>query len=76
MPLKDVSLEDLARKTDGYSGADIESICREAAMIALRENIRAKEVTREHFERALKKIKPSISVEYTKKKKKLSPAYS
>ena len=54
-------LMELANRTDGYSGADIEAVCREAAMLALRENINAKVVERRHFEEALKKIKPSIS---------------
>src|SRR5207247_11472183 len=37
MPLEGVDLEELAVDLDGYSGADIEGLCREAAMIALRE---------------------------------------
>jgi len=61
MPLKGVNLEKLARETEGYSGADIEALAREAAMFALREDIKAKEVTSKHFEKALKKIKPSIT---------------
>jgi SpoVK/Ycf46/Vps4 family AAA+-type ATPase len=45
MPLtKDVDLKELARKTEGFSGADIESLCREAAMESLREDKKAKEV--------------------------------
>ncbi|WP_423792613.1 CDC48 family AAA ATPase [Methanocaldococcus indicus] len=35
----DVDLEELAKKTEGYTGADIEAICREAAMLAVRESI-------------------------------------
>ena len=46
MPLKGVDLKDLAKKTEEYSGADIEALCREAAMNALRENMKAKEVTK------------------------------
>ncbi len=62
MPLaKDVDLERLARMTKGYSGADIESVCREAAIIALRRDINSKEVTFADFEEALKKIGPSIT---------------
>ncbi len=68
MPLaKDVNLDALADKTDGYTGADIAAICREAAMIALRENIDAKEVKMEHFEKAMEKVKKSISEEELKK---------
>jgi len=62
MPLaRDVDLKELARMTKGYSGADIESLCREAAIIALRRNINSKEVTFADFEEALKKIGPSIT---------------
>ncbi|MBN1923839.1 MAG: CDC48 family AAA ATPase [Nanoarchaeota archaeon] len=61
MPLtKDVDLKDLAKKTENFSGADIENLCREAAMIALRENLNSSEVTLKHFETALKKATPSI----------------
>ena len=63
MPIKDVNLKDLAKKTEGFSGADIEAICREAAMSALRENIKAKEVNKKHFEDALKKAIPSVTKE-------------
>ena len=83
MPLHDVDLEELANKTNGYSGADIEAVCREAAMIALRENIKSDRVTGENFERALKKIKPSVSKIDMKRyeegiidrEKTLTPAY-
>ncbi|MCB9358828.1 CDC48 family AAA ATPase [Candidatus Woesearchaeota archaeon] len=61
MPLKGVDLKDIAAKTEGYVGADIESICREAAMLALRENIDAKEISKKYFEDAIKKVRPSVT---------------
>jgi len=61
MPLKDVDLKELATKTEGFSGADIEALCREAAMFALRENIKAKEVRMKHFSEAFKNVSPSIT---------------
>ncbi|MCS7105708.1 MAG: CDC48 family AAA ATPase [Candidatus Aenigmarchaeota archaeon] len=61
MPLKNVDLKEWAKKTEGFSGADLEALCREAAMNALRENIKAKEVTNKHFEQAFAKITPSIT---------------
>ncbi len=61
MPLlREISLEKLAEKTEGYVGADIEAVCREAGMLALRENINAKDVKLKHFNDALRKIGPSI----------------
>ncbi|MHA1580727.1 MAG: CDC48 family AAA ATPase [Candidatus Freyarchaeota archaeon] len=75
MPLaENVDLDELARVTHGFVGADIEALCKEAAMIALRrilpeidleaETIPAEvlekiQVTREDFENALKDIEPS-----------------
>jgi len=62
MPLaEDVDLEELAEITEGYVGADIEAICREAVMLALREDPNAEKVEMRHFLEALKKIKPSVS---------------
>lgn len=66
MPLKDVSLEELSEKTDGYVGADIESLCREAAIISLREDMNAKTVTKKHFEEAIKSVTPSVTDETVK----------
>ena len=76
MPLaEDVDLEKLAEMTEGYTGADIEAICREAAMIALRENINADKVEMRHFEKAMKKIKPSVRKEDMEIYKKLAEEY-
>ena len=62
MPLaKDVKIDELVLKTDGYVGADIESVCREAAMLALREDITSREVKMKYFIEALKKVRPSAS---------------
>ncbi len=67
MPLEsDILLEEFAKKTDGFSGADIEALCREAAMIALRENINSNTVGLKHFEEALKNIRPSLTEELVK----------
>ncbi len=72
----DVVCEWLAEKTEGYTGADIEAICREAGMLAIREKVRhemtkeeSKEIAkvirigRRHFEKAMQKIKPSLTKE-------------
>lgn len=57
----DVDLETLADITEGYVGADIESVCREAVMIALRENFDVEYIEMRHFREALKKVKPTIT---------------
>ncbi len=68
MPLgKDVKLETLADMTEGYSGADIEGLTREAAMVAVRSDWKAKPVAMEHFQEAMKDIRPSISEEDAKR---------
>jgi transitional endoplasmic reticulum ATPase len=59
MPLKGVKLEELAKKTEGFSGADLENLCREAGMMAIREG--KDHVTMKHFEKALETVKPSVS---------------
>lgn len=62
MPLADdVSLEKLAKQTDGYVGADIEAVCHEAAMLTLRNNLDAENVPYKYFKEALEKVKPSNS---------------
>jgi transitional endoplasmic reticulum ATPase len=53
----------LSSKTEGFSGADIEGVCREAAMTALRENIKTKEVSKKYFDKALSKSRASINDE-------------
>ena len=64
MPLKDVDLEAIARRTEGYTGADIENLCREAGMAAIRED--SEYVTMKHFEEALNVVLPSLDEETIK----------
>ena len=66
MPLKDVRIGELAEKTEGYVGADIEAICREAAIFALRKDIKSTKVSMKNFEQALNKVNPSITKEIEK----------
>jgi transitional endoplasmic reticulum ATPase len=62
MPLaKNVSIKDLVKKTFGYTGADLEALVREAAILALRESPDAKQVKKAHFEEALRKVRPSVT---------------
>jgi transitional endoplasmic reticulum ATPase len=67
MPLTNtLDLNDLNDKLEGYSGADVETLCREAGMIALRENMRARKISEEHFNIAIESINPSITQEIIK----------
>ncbi len=67
MPLaNNIDLDALNRTLKGFSGADVETLCREAGMIALRENIRARKITKEHFKQASELINPSILPEVIK----------
>ncbi len=62
MPLDDdVDLKQIVKDIDGFSGADIESLCREAAMLALREDMNASKVCAIHFDAAKKKVHASIT---------------
>jgi len=62
----DVSIEDLGEKTEGYSGAEIAAVCKEAALAALEEDLQANEVRWSHFEKALTAVKPRTSMESLK----------
>ncbi|KAJ3078082.1 Katanin p60 ATPase-containing subunit A1, partial [Quaeritorhiza haematococci] len=73
---EDVDIEELAKRLDGYSGADITNICRDASLMCMRKRIRgltpeqirsiSKEdleipATMEDFDSAIKKIQSSVS---------------
>ncbi len=73
---KDISMDDLAKRTEGYSGADIQAVVETASMLAIREYVdkykgsdvlKAKlkelEVTRKNFDDALGKVKPYSKVD-------------
>ena len=62
MPLsKDVDLKEIAVATQNYSGADLASLCREAAVQAMQNN--SKEISSKDFAAGLKNIRPSITKE-------------
>ncbi|MFH1630629.1 MAG: CDC48 family AAA ATPase [Candidatus Aenigmatarchaeota archaeon] len=53
----------LAKETDGFSGADLEALCREAAMHSMRANMKSDKVTGDDFQKALKDIRPSVTAD-------------
>ncbi|MEM0096739.1 MAG: CDC48 family AAA ATPase [Candidatus Bathyarchaeia archaeon] len=68
---EDVSIDELAKRTEGYTGADLAAVCNMAVMLAIREhvmtnkdpeeakkNVKNIRVSRRHFEEALKRVKP------------------
>jgi len=75
-PLADgVDLDELADRTNGYVGADIEAVCREASMAATREFVNSVDpediddsvgnvrITMDHFQHALEEVGPSVTDE-------------
>ncbi|MCL4404477.1 AAA family ATPase, partial [Candidatus Marsarchaeota archaeon] len=69
MPVaKDVNVHELAKATEGYTGAEIENLTREAGMNAIRAN--RNEVTAKDFEQALREIKPSVPKELAERIKR------
>jgi transitional endoplasmic reticulum ATPase len=80
MPLgKDVDLDDIAKRTDRYSGADLEDVVRRAGLFALREHGKdANEVSQSHFRQALDAsratVTPEMEAEYLAMGAKLKQA--
>lgn len=63
---EDVDIEEISEKTENFVGADLESLCREAAMIATEELIQSdtdqqeKPIRQKHFNKAYNKISKNI----------------
>ncbi len=62
MPLvNDVKLQEIAIATQNYTGADLAALCREAAVLAMRNN--SSKISSQDFAKSLKKVRPSITKE-------------
>jgi transitional endoplasmic reticulum ATPase len=61
MPLGKFEIKNFAKQLEGYTGADIEAVCREAALITMRAG--KKTVTKKHFEDAVKRVRPTVTPE-------------
>ena len=72
---KSVDLKKLSEELEGYTGSEIESQAREAAMLALRENIDTKKITKKHFEQAMDKVQPSVSKHDQQRYKQVESKY-
>ena len=61
MPLGKFKLADIASQMINYTGADVEAVCREAALIAMRAE--RKTVSKKHFEQAIERVRPTVTDE-------------
>jgi len=75
MPLKGVTLTSLAKKTNGYVGADIEAVCREAAIHALRNDMNASNVVMKDFDAGMDLVRPSVTKEIEKSYEELADQF-
>ncbi len=78
MPLSKFSMKDLYGMLNGFTGADIEAVCREAALIAMRDG--KKKVTKTHFEDAISRVRPTVTPDmleyYSKMEERLTSGLS
>lgn len=58
---EDVDLVKIAECTELFTGADLEGLCREAGMAALREDLSANSIHKAHFETARRSLRPSLT---------------
>jgi len=66
-PDSEADIKELAKKTEGYSGADVSALCRNAGMLALHENIKNRKVSLKHFKEAMERLGPSITPELVRR---------
>ena len=78
MPLSSFSMKDILGNMEGFTGADIEAVCREAALIAMRAG--KKKVTKGHFEDAISRVRPTVTPDmleyYSKMEERLTSGLS
>jgi len=75
MPLKGINLKKAAKDLEGYTGADIEALVREAGINALRKDMKTKTVAKTDFAKAMKNVAPSIRPDVVKFYEKVSEAF-
>ena len=73
MPLADdVDLDMLARRTERFTGADLEDLVRRAGLFALRQNLNAAQVNADHFAHALEETRASVTEEMEREYEQMS----
>ncbi|MBU2565674.1 MAG: CDC48 family AAA ATPase [Candidatus Thermoplasmatota archaeon] len=85
----DIDISMLAERTENYVGADIEAICREATILALREivkkgmdrktvkkAVKGKKIEKKHFDKAIKRVKPTMTSETLKDYEKIMEEFA
>ncbi|MBU4189518.1 MAG: CDC48 family AAA ATPase [Candidatus Thermoplasmatota archaeon] len=85
----DIDISVLAERTENYVGADIEAICREATILALREivkkgmdrktvkkAVKGKKIEKKHFDKAIKRVKPTMTSETLKDYEKIMEEFA
>ena len=75
MPLEKVDLKDYVKKTEGWSGADIEAVCRNAGVLAIKRVYKSSKkmelkVTKADFDSALEEVSKNSNKEIFKEVKK------
>jgi transitional endoplasmic reticulum ATPase len=72
MPLAgDVDLGDIAKRTEKFTGADLEDLVRRAGLSALREDLKSERVTKANFEAALADTRASVTAEMEREYEKI-----
>lgn len=79
---EDVDFEHLAAVTDGYTGADLAGLVRQASMMALKESLNNPDgnldelcVAQDHFNQAVKMLRPSVSAQVSHTNRKIEHVY-
>jgi transitional endoplasmic reticulum ATPase len=79
IPASKINLDEIVDRTEGYSGADLVAVARQAKLAAMREAlIRVEEshpVTIEHLKRGVREVKPSIRHDLTEQYDKFAETY-
>ena len=72
MPLaRDVKLNEIAKRAEKFTGADLEDLVRRAGLAALRSSLQTKKVSAAHFEEAFKDTRASVTADMEREYEKM-----